>query len=290
MDREKYFEEKLRDFFKFNIGYIIIAMISVIYIATAFIDIGRTGKTIAQIIADGAIVLVLGILINHLFDLQGMINGDRDERVQQTILCHAEIVDRISPYIDKLDAWCDERNVDNLRIQRSKILASNGMKYIDYFNEDGSAKEFTPDKEKLRDKFLCNNEKIRIKCFKRALRLSLTPISAGELTSDGGRHQDPFYLGRTKMQYEKSTSASDAIVKISTACLFGFYGVSLVANFSVARVIWTALQVSVFLITGIIKMYQAYMYVVDEYRGRIVKKIDFLQKFENNVTVVKGEK
>ena len=34
---------------------------------------------------------------------------------------------------------------------------------------------------------------------------------------------------------------------------------------------------------GVIKMYQAYNFVVDEFRGRIVKKIDNLQKFDNYI-------
>ena len=31
---------------------------------------------------------------------------------------------------------------------------------------------------------------------------------------------------------------------------------------------------------GVVKMYQSFIFVTDEYRGRIVKKIDTLQLFE----------
>ena len=40
---------------------------------------------------------------------------------------------------------------------------------------------------------------------------------------------------------------------------------------------------ALFLVMGVIKMYQAYNFVVDEFRGRIVKKIDNLQKFDNYI-------
>ena len=113
--------------------------------------------------------------------------------------------------------------------------------------------------------------------------MKLTPLSAGELTSEGGKQQDPFYFGRTKAQYEAQHSLGDLISKFGTAIIFGYYGVSLIENFDYARLIWTTLQVALFLVMGVIKMYQAYNFVVDEFRGRIVKKIDNLQKFDNYI-------
>ena len=154
--------EKVKDFFRQNIGYFIVALVSIVYIATAFITIDETGKTIGQIIADTAIVFFLGFFINRVFDLQGMMNGDRDERVQTAIGVHGETVVKISPYIDKLDDWCNIKNKENLKLQRTKILASEGMKYDNYFNEDGSAKDFIPDQEKLKNRLLRKTEKARI--------------------------------------------------------------------------------------------------------------------------------
>lgn len=275
--------EKVRDFFKNNIGYFIVALVSGIYIATALITIKETGKTISQIIADGAIVLLLGLFINRIFDLQGMMNGDRDERVQNTVKLHGEMVIRISPYIEQLDDWCEMKNREALKIQRTKILASAGMKYDEYFDDDGVAKNFMPDAEKLKNKLTRADERRRIRCYRKALKLKLTPLTASTLTSEGGRKQDPYFLGRTKAQYETRTGIMDIFSKVGTACIFGYYGVSLVQNFSYAALIWTSLQVAIFLAMGVIKMYRSYMFVTDEYRGRIVKKIDNLQKFENYI-------
>lgn len=275
--------EKVKDFFKNNIGYFIVGLVCVIYIATALITVTETGKTISQIIADGAIVLFLGLFINRIFDLQGMMNGDRDERVQNTVRLHGETVVRISPYIDRLDDWCEIKNKEVLKIQRTKILAGAGMKYDDFFDKDGVAKTFTPDSEKLKNKLTRGDELHRIKCYRKALRLKLTPLTASALTSEGGRKQDPYYLGRTKAQYETRAGVKDLIAKIGLACIFGYYGVELVRDFSYAALIWTSLQVGIFLAMGVIKMYLSYMFVIDEWRGRVIKKIDNLQAFENYI-------
>lgn len=275
--------EKIRDFFKQNIGYFIVALVSVVYIATAFITVDETGKTIGEIIADTAVVFFLGLFINRVFDLQGMMNGDRDERVQMAIVTHGETVVKISPYIDKLDDWCKLKNEENLKVQRTRVLASEGMRYEDYFNEDGSAKDFKPDEEKLKNKTLRKTEKARIRCFKKALHLKLTPITAGALTSEGGKKQDPYNFGRTKGQYETQTSVRDIITKICIAGIFGYYGVRLIQDFNYATLIWNGLQVAIFLIMGCIKMYNSFMFVTGEYRTRIVNKTNNLEMFHNYI-------
>ena len=275
--------EKIRDFFKQNIGYFIVALVSIVYIATAFITVDETGKTIGEIIADTAVVFFLGLFINRVFDLQGMMNGDRDERVQMAIVTHGETVVKISPYIDKLDDWCKLKNEENLKVQRTRVLASEGMRYEDYFNEDGSAKDFKPDEEKLKNKTLRKTEKARIRCFKKALHLKLTPITAGALTSEGGKKQDPYNFGRTKGQYETQTSVRDIITKICIAGIFGYYGVRLIQDFNYATLIWNGLQVAIFLIMGCIKMYNSFMFVTGEYRTRIVNKTNNLEMFHNYI-------
>lgn len=275
--------EKIRDFFKQNIGYFIVALVSIVYIATAFITVDETGKTIGEIIADTAVVFFLGLFINRVFDLQGMMNGDRDERVQMAIVTHGETVVKISPYIDRLDEWCKLKNEENLKVQRTRVLTSEGMRYEDYFNEDGSAKDFKPDEEKLKNKTLCKTEKARIRCFKKALHLKLTPITAGALTSEGGKKQDPYNFGRTKGQYETQTSVRDIITKICIAGIFGYYGVRLIQDFNYATLIWNGLQVAIFLIMGCIKMYNSFMFVTGEYRTRIVNKTNNLEMFHNYI-------
>lgn len=282
--------EKVKEFFKHNIGYLIVAFVSAVYIMTAFIAIDRTGKTVAEIIADGAIAFLLGVFINRIFDLQGLSNGDREERVQATKNEHGATVLRISPHIDKLDEWCERENAKNYKVQRTKILARVGLRYDDCFDGDGVAKEWTPSEANMANKVLRKIELKKLKGYSAAVNLKLTALSAGELTSEGGKQQDPFYFGRTKAQYETHEGVFDIISKLGTAFIFGYYGVTLIQGFNYANLIWTSLQVAIFLVMGVIKMYQAYNFVVDEFRGRIIKKIDSLQKFENYIKSLPGPK
>lgn len=271
--------EKARNFIQKYMGYIAVFIVSILYILTAFLELQKTGKSVQQIIADGVLVFLLGFFINRLFDLQGMMDGEKDDNFRASMLYHGKAVERVAPHIDRLDRWCDDKNKENLRVQRTRILATEGLKYSDYFDEDGTAKELTVNEDKLNNRFLRKMEMRRIKCFYKALHLKLTPLSACELTSEGSDTNDPYYFGRTKSEYEKQSSLSDIIAKIAIAVIFGYYGVSLIKDFSYAKLIWNGLQVGIFVLMGIVKMFNSYIFITGEFRGRMVKKVNVLEMF-----------
>ena len=121
-----------------NAGYLVVVLISLVYVASSLINISRTGNSIYEIIGTGALSLIVGIMINGIFRSIGIRKGDEDERTVATNALHAKAVDEIAPYIDKLDSFCQEENKRALRDVRTRILAREGMKYLDYFDEDGN--------------------------------------------------------------------------------------------------------------------------------------------------------
>lgn len=275
--------KKLKEILTQNLGYIAVGLVAIIFMLTAFLEMGKTGKTIGEIITDGAVFFLLGCIINRMLDLQGLSEGERDERVVNTLRLHGETVDRITPHLEELDTWCEEKNRDALKMQRKKILACECLKYSDFFDEEGVAKPFSFNKERMDNKLLKAEEERKYRCYQEAVQLKLTPLSAGDLTSEGGRADDPNYLGRTKIQYETQTRVWDIIMRAGSAVVFGYYSVDLIENFSYAAIIWRALQLAMLLLMGAIRRQMSYNFMTDEYRARIIKKIDNMQKFENDM-------
>ena len=266
-----------------NLGYIAVALVCLIFMLTAFLEMGKTGKTIGEIITDGAVFFFLGCLVTRMLDLQGLSEGERDERVIATLKLHGETVEGISAHMEDLDDWCDNKNEAALKMQRKKILARECLRYDDCFEADGIAKPFVFDESRMSNKLLKRQEKRRYYCYLKAVRLKLTPLSASDLTSEGGRADDPNYLGRTKAQYESQTRYWDIFMRLGTALVFGYYAVDLLDDFSYANIIWRALQVAMLLLMGAIRRNMSYSFMTDEYRSRVIKKIDFLQKFKNDM-------
>lgn len=266
-----------------NLGYIAVGIVCLIFMLTAFLEMGRTGKTVGEIITDSAVCFLLGCFINRILEIQGIFEGERDERVIKTLKLHDETVARVSPHIELLDEWCEGRNKVVLKMQRTKILACECIKYSDCFDEDGVAIPFNSgiDQAKTLNEYFTARRRRRY--YEKAVHLKLTPLTASDLTSEGGRSDDPHYLGRTKAQYATRTRVWDIAMRIGTSLVFGYYGVELIQNFSYATLIWRAMQISMLLLMGIITKNMSYMFMTDEYRGRVVKKIDYLIRFENDL-------
>ncbi len=271
--------EKVKEWFKSIAGYGVVLLVSVAYVATSFIMIRRSYKTLWEIIVDGALVFVVGVLISRAFELQGMMEGDRDPELKEEESKHAKLVDQVAPVIDDLEEWCTARNRDALRTQRIRILAQCGLKYSDYFDEEGMTRPFEVNEKQMKNRYTRKIEKKRIRCYLKALSVRLTPLSAAVLTGESGRHWDPYFLGRSKSDYTKESGKLDIVIKIVMSLSFGYFGVSLVADRSLAGLIWKVFQIAVFLSMGNQKQIQAREFVAGEFKGRMNKKRKYLQMF-----------
>ena len=278
--------EKFKAFLKSIVGDIVVVSLSLIYTLTAVITMEASGKTLWQIIADGIIVFLMGFFMNRAFEHRGLEDGDAVESVRLASEKHALVVNDVIPYIDRLEDWCDMKNRTALMHGRERILAESCLKYSDFFDENGMAREFVVDEDKLRNRYLRKLEILRIRTFHKALSFKITPLTASTLLSEGGRDGDPYYLGRSKAEYAKQSSRKDAIIKIVLAVVFGYYGVRLVTDFSIANLIWKVFQVVVFLMMGTLKKDSAYSYVTVEYLGRINKKTMHLQMFAVQANII----
>ena len=278
--------EKARDFIKLNLFFLVIAAACAVYVARGLINIVETGKSVAQIIADGAVAAAFGFFISKLMSLQGLAKGENNEFYLQTVKIHAEAVDKITDRLYLLDEWCEEKNRENYEREQRKILLRGGITLEEF--RKGEYRLVTAEGE--RTAVESELPKYKKKAIKRARKLKLTPITSSSLTSDGGKADDQYYLGRDKKSFERVRDGRQLTSKVACGILFGYYGVNLISDFSVADLIWTAVQVAVFLIMGMISFLQGYFFIVDEYRHRIIKKIDNVQKFDNQTKGVKNGK
>ena len=254
-----------------NSGYFIVALISLVYVSSSLINIEKTGKSAYEIIASGVLSLIVGAMINGVFRSIGMRKGDEDERTLATNSLHARVVDEISFAIDKLDEFCQRENERALREIRTRILAQEGLKYTDYFDNFGDARGEIP------------TEKHKKKAYYKALRVKIRSLVSSNLTSDGAKVNDPFNFGKSKKEFASEKNAGDVLIKLLMAVIFGYFGVSLSGEINIASIIWSTLQITLYITGGIIQMYNSYMWVVEDYRGSIIKKIDYLQKFKNSL-------
>ena len=298
--------EKAKEILFNCFGYIIVFITCLIYILTTIFVITPTGKNIGQIIGDGILAFLVGMAISYLLRVQGIINAMKDELVIKTMGIYATTIENVSGYVNKLDGWCHTKNELTYKQERTKLLARCGLKYDDCFTEEGRAKPFNydktilpivKDKSKMKDAISRESERIRIanlkqinketeddykfkkKCYWGAVNLKLTELYSTDLTSESGKKNDPHNMGLQIKEYVSFTSAKDIVIRALIAIIFGVYGIVLIQSFSWIYLIWNCFQVCIFLMFGFLGMRMAYMFITNEYRGRIIKKINYLEEF-----------
>lgn len=269
-------------FFK-NAGYISVIFISLTYIVSSFILISKTGKSVYEILASGILSLFVGIFISSIFRSIGIERGEADEKTIKTTELHAECVNEITPYIDRLSEFCDRENKHLELSLRAKILANAGLKYEDCFDMDGVGKEppvLPPPSAPSLIKEHKRRSKKRKKAYRCALNIKYKPLTPASLTTNRLSTSEPFDFGKSKKDFSSQKSVSDIFGRILLALVFGYFSVSFVGAVNVAQLIWNTLQIALYLCSGTVQMYSSYMWVIDEYRGGLTKKIDILSRFK----------
>ncbi len=289
--------ERFKEWLRNSLGYVSIVLLAVTYVATALFSMSETDKTLEEIVADGLVYLLLGIAMERLFSLQGMMNGERDARVLATAKLHAEAIGAIAPWMDRLDAWCVLKSKQALRTLRERLLLRCGMSYEAYFDGEGHATGYQPSEMpeelcpvrgergrsgRLRDRRRRaweKEEKVRYRCYMAALRLSVTPLHAGALTGMSGGRDDPYDFGEGKIAHEARAMRRSTLWRIVTAALFGYFGIGLIDVFSYEELLLRLFQVALALAMGAVQQHRGFIFVTEEQRGRTIRKIDTLQMF-----------
>ncbi len=256
-----------------NAGYIAVVLLSLIYITSSLIIISKTGKTVGEIIATGALSMVVGILITGIFRSIGIQKGDGDERTQATEKLHSEMVDEIVPHIDMLDDYCEIENQKAMEKVRKKILAKEGLKYSDCFDKNGVSQPLVADER-------AKNYKKKLRAYNKAVNLKIKPLIGSNLTAEGVNTDDPFNFGKTKKQYAASHNTSDLVVRGIMAIVFGYFSVAFASEVNFASIIWNTMQIIMYIAGGVMQMHNSCMWVINDYRHNKIRKIDILQKFK----------
>lgn len=262
-----------------NIGFFLIAVVSALYIVKGLYTLGQSGKSVMEILGDGALSASVGFIIGHLMRQTGISYGEDDTELIRIRSYHARLLDEMTPHIDKLDSFCAEENANTLRTLRGRILSRNGIKYDDVFDAEGlprNAELRIPDGASAE---LKRSIRAKRKAIRRAIGIKITPLSPQSLSVDGARNDDPYNFGRTESQYLYSRGWRDIVSKVLFGILFGYYAIYITDSGSTESIVWASLQIGIYLIFGAAQMMQSYMFVKQECTARISRKIDIIGKF-----------
>lgn len=285
--------ERIKSFIEGSVGYLSAALVAIVYVAAGLLIPGVNDKSLIDIVREGLVGFVMGVAMNFCLSLQGILQGKKSTKMENTVNAHGEAVEDAEPHIHRLDGWCEEQNARALKQERTRILLAAGLRYGDCFDGDAVPKTVdfyaAYDAEALakgktgkrRKRALKKEAKMRERAMRRAVRLKLTPLSAASLTSEVGREGDPYYFGESVEHYQARTNVKDALSKLVIAAGLGYFSVDMMLSADVAALLWRGLYVVLLLALGVSKLLRSYLFITDTYRGGIIKRINHLQSFKN---------
>ena len=133
-------ENKAKEWFVNNIIYIIVTLISAVFLFSAIFEISETGKTLEEILLNSALILVIGYVITVLLDIQGIFKGGKTKEVISIKQNHDKVVERAEPYAKDLDIFCEQENISNLKASKNKNTCKGWLNYDECFNQNSFSK------------------------------------------------------------------------------------------------------------------------------------------------------
>lgn len=280
--QKKDFGQKLRD----NMQKFIIAIVSILYITQGMFQIVSKDTTPFEVLGSVGIAITIGVIISQSMSNMGLKDGRKNESYIASIQSYGQAKEKATPYFDKLSQWCEYKNAQDLEFKKKDIIQTAGLNWKAF--KFGYYDEHT---DKLTEE--------QLKALEEAKKCRIAKLNSQELLSDlprnrRGRVNSKF--GESTQSYAKRNAFTDAIYRIGISLVLGMY--SLYPAFTEdpskmwASIVWNTLQIAVWLTFGIMKYYNSYSFIVDEYRQtHIIGKTEYFNEFivtmENNPDVLK---
>jgi hypothetical protein len=277
--------KKVKSFVNRWFGYTAVVVASLVYLFWGWFDLYDKHRSLWVIIASSGIIMMFGWLINKFFRLQALIDMSNEPEILKSEDAHDTMIAKVEPFYDYADTWTDFENKSALRISRTYILASAGLSYSKFYDDNG---DFISDKNyadtNVTDKVKRRRAKEINEAINKTRRLKITPLTITDLTNSESVNLDPHKMGRDKATFQRMENAKDLISKALFALVFGYFGVKMFDDPSLATLMETAIQVVMFYLFGAITYYTTTGYMTGEYMKTIIKKTRYLNKFYNWVT------
>lgn len=281
--------EEKKNLFKIvrdNLQKLTIAIVSIVYITQGIFELAKKETTILDILGNIGLSVVIGMIISSNLNVMGLKDGRLSETFLNSMRAYGDAKKKASPYSDKLSAWCDYKNAQELEMEKKSIIQEAGLNWKAYkfgYYEDH--------REHL--------GKEQISALFAAKHCKIAKLKPQELLSDLPKNRKGIFkpeskFGESELEYKRRNGALDLLSKVMTGVVCGMYTLSpLITQENklevLSGVIWNAMQIAIWLTFGILKYVNAKNFMIDEYRQtHIIQKTEYLNEFV--ITIEKNPK
>lgn len=270
--------EKIADFVKANIITLVLILVCVFYVFKGLATVEPTGKTISQILIDGCVSFMMGLIIKILMRRKGIMEGYNSVNFVATCNLYGENMENVvTPNIDKLSEYCDEHNKKTLARKQVEYLTKHAVSYTKFLDGEFDSK---PKRKDYSNKHEYQVVLEKYKHSKKARHIKIVLYTPTLITNayDMSGSEDEL-LSTNAKKYESKQTVSNTFIALVSGLMFG-YNNFIINKPDWGNVIWSALQVAIFLILGLIEYFNALEFITKRLREKIKRVNCIIDEFK----------
>lgn len=261
-----------------NLEKISIFLISFFYVFQGIFQIKNNGSNVISIIGNIALSVLIGVAISVNLTSMGLKDGRKSEKFIASDKLYGETKEKATPYFDKLYAWCEYKNDQELNAKKRDIIRNAGLSWKAYrigYYKDHQEKLTQEQQKAIQEANACKIEKINN-------RILLSDISSDK-SFFGKKFEHRF--GKSEREFRMQTMAMDVVSRLFISFVLGYYTLEPLINGDnwqtvISQLLWHFMHILIWLTFGVLKYSNAKTFIEDEYRQtHLIQKTELLNEF-----------
>lgn len=261
-----------------NLEKISIFLISFFYVFQGIFQITDRGQDIMAVLGNIMLSILIGVAISSNLTQMGLKDGRKSDKFVASDELYGQTKERATQYFDKLYAWCEYKNDQELNAKKRDIIRNAGLSWKAYRIGYYKDKELNPEQQKAIDEAnSCKIEKINN-------RILLSDLPQDEMSILFGKQKEKRF-GKSEREFKKQSLAVDLITRLFISFVLGYYTLSPLINGDnwksvISQLLWHFMHILIWLTFGVLKYSNAKSFIEDEYRQtHLIQKTELLNEF-----------
>lgn len=246
---------------------IVVVVVGLAYVLYQMVTLETTQLNPLVLIAEAFMGIVCGVVIKQALGENGFSKGYNSQYWQDEEAKYNESCNKAIPYMERVDNYYISEEIEKRRNYRREHLQGARLKYSNWFDFDGN---YIGDEETFNK--LTRRQK---RVIKRCVRVKIyipNLFSEYETSSEQYTHKEITDKRRKARNMTKNTLTATIIAVI------GVYFVP-IANWNVASLITSTMQVALWVLFGVLQLYDNYSFVINDKTALLRKKKEGISKF-----------
>lgn len=247
---------------------LVVVIVAIAYIFYQMITLEPTNVNPLVLLAQAVMGIICGVVIKQALGENGFSMGYNSETWQEEEKKYNSACDLANPYMERVDNFYMYEEIDKKKTYRRQHLQEVRLKYVDWFDKDGN---YIGTEEHF--KLLERRQK---RVVRKCIRVRIYPLnlfSQYTISVDQNTHKE-FTDKKQRAKNISSNTLSATIIAI-----IGVYFIPQMTGWNWASFISATMQVSMWILFGIVQLYTNYNFVVQDRVSVLKTKKELIKRF-----------